>query len=138
MKEETNKHLDYLTKKLITKGGVESPSFNFTDAVMSIVENLSKNEITVYKSLISKRTWILILIGFSAIILYTLFFGSQTESTGWMSKIDMSVLSNNSISNTLSSLRIPKTFMYAMVFFGLMIFIQIPLLKNYLNKRFEN
>lgn len=137
MQDKTDKYLDDLTKKVIKIGSIESPSFNFTDTVMSQVEALNKNQSIVYKPLISKKTWTLILVGFLSILVYILFFGTQTESSGWLSKIDFSTLSNNRVSNSLSSFKLSKTFMYAIVLFGIMICIQIPFLKNHFDKRFE-
>ena len=137
MKENVDKHLDDLAKKIIREGSVESPSFNFTNTVISQIKELNKSRTTVYKPLVSKKTWILISIGFLAAIVYILFFGNQTESTTWLSGINFSMLSNNNVLNTLSSFKISKTFMYAIVFFGLMICIQILVLKNHLDKRFE-
>ena len=71
MQDKTDKYLDDLTKKVIKIGSIESPSFNFTDTVMSQVEALGKNQLTVYKPLISKKKWALILIIF-LLIYYTL------------------------------------------------------------------
>ncbi|GAA4816565.1 hypothetical protein [Litoribaculum gwangyangense] len=137
MNENANKYLDDLSKKVMAHGKVESPSFNFTDAVMSKIETLSKNQATIYKPLISKRMWFLILVGFLALFSYGLFSGNNEESIGWLNKIDFSILSNNNISNTLSSFKFSKTLMYALVFFGSMICLQIPILKHYFNKRLE-
>lgn len=137
MQDNTDKYLDDLTKKVIKIGSIESPSFNFTNAVMSQVEALGKNQLTVYKPLISKKIWALILISFLLILVYILFFGTQTEPSGWLSTVDFSALTNNSVSNSLSSFKLSKTVMYAIVLFGIMFCIQIPFLKNHFDKRYE-
>lgn len=137
MKENVNKYLDNLSKKVITGSNIESPSFNFTNVVMSQIESLSKNQATVYKPLISKTIWVFILIGVVAIISYVLFSGNQSESASWLSEFNFSLLSNNSLINSISNFKISKTFMYAVVFLGIMICIQVPILKNHFDKRFN-
>jgi hypothetical protein len=142
MKEQTDKYLDELAKKVITNTVIESPSFDFTSSVMSQVAALSNNNVTIYKPLISKTGWVLILVGFLSLVFFAL-FGTQTESSGWLSTIDFSVLTNNKLTNTLMGFKptgfaITKTFAYALMLFGVMICIQIPFLKHHLNQRFEN
>lgn len=136
MDEKETKYLDKLSSKVIGKATIESPAFNFTDAVMSKVHALPQSETTVYKPLISKPVWFLIGFGFLAIVFVILFFDTETEGSNFMQSLDFSVLSNLNF-NVLPSISISKTFTYAVLFFGLMICIQIPLLKNHFNKRFE-
>jgi uncharacterized protein with PQ loop repeat len=136
MKDNVDNYLDDLAKKVIKGMPNETPAFNFTNAVMSKVFELSINKSTIYKPPISKTTWVLVSIVFLAVIIYTLSFGTQTESSSWLSKIDFSVLSMKEVS--LPSFKISKTSMYSFVLFGIMICIQIPFLKHHFNKQFEN
>jgi len=135
MKDNVDNYLDDLAKKVIKDTAIETPSFNFTDAVMSKVSKLSVNKSTIYKPLISKTTWVFVSIVFLVVIFYTLSFGTQTESSSWLSKIDFSVLSTKEV--LLPSFKISKTFMYAFVLFGIMFCIQIPFLKHHFNKQYE-
>lgn len=137
MNDNTSKYLEDLSRKIIVNGKLEKTSFNFTDAVMFKVEALEKKQVTVYKPLISKTTWVLISIGFLGVFMYTLFFGNAPESTTWLSKIDFSVLSDNALLNTISNFKFSRTLMYAVLFLGFMICVQILFLKNYFNKCFE-
>ncbi|MFI1745753.1 hypothetical protein [Thalassobellus sediminis] len=134
--KEADKHLENLTKKVMKDTGLESTSFDFTTSVMSQVEALNSSA-TVYKPLISKTGWSFIIALILALTLY-LMLGVETESSSIFSSIDFSIFSNNKITNTLTSYRMPKTFMYAIVLFGVMLCIQIPLLKNYFDKRYES
>ncbi|OEJ98941.1 hypothetical protein A8C32_07060 [Flavivirga aquatica] len=136
MKEKENKYLNNLTKKVIQEGSLECPSFNFTDDIMSQIELLDKKHIIIYKPLISKTIWSLILASFFILILYIV-FGTQTESTGWLNKINFSILLNNKISNMLTGFKVSKKFVYAIVFLGIMTVFQVLLLKQYFNKRFQ-
>lgn len=135
MKDNVDNHLDDLARKVIKDTPIESTPFNFTDFVMSEVNRLNSSKLTIYKPLISKTTWVLVSIVFLTIIFYVLLFGTQTETSGWLSKIDFSALSSKEIS--LPSFKISKTFMYSFVLLGIMVCIQIPFLKNYFNKRYE-
>ncbi|WP_298556685.1 hypothetical protein [uncultured Algibacter sp.] len=136
MEEKETKYLDSLSRKVIEEASVESPSFNFTNAVMSKVNALQESKATVYKPLISKTSWILISLGAIALVLYVLFFGSNEASSNWVKSIDFGALSNINL-NIIPSVSLSKTFTYAVLFFGLMICIQIPLLKNHFDKRFD-
>lgn len=136
MKENADKYLDNLTKKVIKETPLESPSFNFTRSLMSEVSTLNNNSITAYKPLISKTGWLVISVVFLMLIAYLL-FGIE-GSSGWYNSLDLSVLSNNKVTNLLSEFSMPKTLTYAVVLFGLMFCIQIPLLKSYFNQRLQN
>ena len=136
MEEKDTKYIDNLSKKVIGKSTIESPSFDFTNTVMSQINALQESKSTVYKPLISKPVWFLITIGFLASSLYVLFFGTKTESSNWMQSINFSMFSNINL-DILPSVSISKTFTYAVLFFGLMVCIQIPLLKNHFDKRFD-
>jgi len=136
MEDKETNYLDDLTRRVIKKTTIESPSFNFTDSVMSKVNALHESRATVYKPLISKMAWVLIGFGVLALVLYILFFGNKIETSNWIQSIDFSVLSNINM-NILPSFSISKTVTYSVLFFGLMFCIQIPLLKNHFDKRFE-
>jgi hypothetical protein len=141
MNDQTDKYLDELAKKVIKDAPLETPSFNFTNAVMSQVAALNNNKITTYKPLISKTGWIFISIGILTLI-FIILFGNKTESSGWLSTVDFSVLSNNKLSNTLlgfktSGFAITKTLGYALVLFSVMVCIQIPFLKHHFNQRYK-
>ncbi|HEX9601326.1 MAG TPA: hypothetical protein VF985_07550 [Mariniflexile sp.] len=142
MNEQTDKYLDQLAKKVMKDAPLETPSFNFTDTVMSQVSALSYKKVTEYKPLISKTGWVFILVGILILVFFVL-FGNQTSSSGWSNTIDFSMLSNNTMTQALSNFKIPsftisKTSTYAIVLFGVMLCIQISFLKHHFNQRFEN
>ena len=139
MKVNTDKHLEKLVDKMMKETSLEPPSFNFTDRVMDQVLTLASSKAMVYEPLISKKGWALILLSVMAITCYIV-LGAKTESSDFMDNIDFSVLSNNKISNMLSNLKVPdvsvpKTFGYALMFLGVMLCVEIPFLKHYLNQR---
>lgn len=136
MENKETKYLEDLSSRIIKNSTIESPSFDFTDSVMSRVNALCEKATTVYHPLISKTTWVLIGLSILALVLYILFFGNKLESSNLIQSIDFSLFSNINM-DVLPSFSISKTVTYAILFFGLMVCIQIPLLKNHFDKRFE-
>ncbi|WP_445737809.1 hypothetical protein [Mariniflexile sp.] len=141
MKEHTDKYLDGLAKKVIENVPLETPSFDFTKAIMSQVTALSTHKATVYKPLISKTGWGIIGIGFLSLVFFVL-FGTPTETSAGLKTINISVLSNNKIINTLSNFKtsgfaMTKIVSYALILLGVMICIQIPFLKHHFNQRYK-
>ena len=137
MNELTDKHLDELSKKVIKNKAFESPSLDFTASVMSRINALEDSKATTYQPLISKKIWGIISLSVVALIIYSI-FGTQTESTGWLNSLDFDMLSAYQIKNPLADFHFSKTTVYACVLLAFMLLIQVSVLKNYMNKRFEN
>ena len=136
MNKNADKTIERLVDKIMKDTSVESPSFHFTDNIMSQIEALQKSDVTTYKPLISKSVWVFILLSFTTLIGYFV-FGTKPETSSWFSSVDFSVLSNNQVTDVLSNITVSKTVTYAVLLFALMFCIQIPLLKNHFNKRLE-
>jgi len=135
MQEHTEQHLDRLAKKVITASPLKSPSVDFTANIMKQIEHVSIGETAVYKPLISKYGWFGIITVLVGISLYMIL--GNVESLSILESVDYSVISNNKVTEALSGIKFSKTLMYAIGFFGLVFFIQIPLMKHYMNKRLE-
>jgi len=136
MKAE-DKHIDDFVNKLMKETTLESPSLDFTDQIMMQVEAFKERKITAYKPLISKRIWAVIGLAILSTSIY-LFFNTPSNESRWLSQLNFSVITNNNITQTLSGFTLSKTLMYTIVGFALMICVQIPLLKNHFDKRFES
>lgn len=134
MQENVDKHLEDLTRKVMKSPELESPSFNFKSVVMAEIEGLEMSSTTKYVPLISKRSWVLIGVALLAVILYFI-FSDITITAGWLSKIGIERFYNFEISNPLADLNISTTLIYAIGLFGLMLTVQIPLLKRYFDQR---
>ncbi len=139
MKEQENKKIEALVDKMMNGVDLETPSLDFTATIMSQVEALAVSKVTPQQPLISKLGWSIIAITIIAIIVYAFIGGFANETTHSLfnNTYDYSVLHNNVISQFLSGIVISKTVLYSIVLFGAMLFIQIPLLKYYFNKRLE-
>ena len=131
MNEQTKKHIETFIDKAMKSSTLETPSFDFTAKVMSQVTATSKSSVTVYKPLFSKSAWVIMLLSTVGIITFSL-FSNDTFTLGWFEKVDIS-----KVSNLFSEIKISQTAMYSLLMFAVMLFIQIPLLKHYFDKRFE-
>ncbi|PNQ73357.1 hypothetical protein C1T31_07510 [Hanstruepera neustonica] len=136
MEKHLDKKIEQVTDKLMKESTVEKPSFNFTDSVMQSVHGISSNHITEYKPLISKQGWIGICLAF-ILIVYLIFTNASSQESGWLQTINFNKLFNFKFMESLFSMSVSKTVLYSILFFGLMLFVQIPLLKNHFDKRFE-
>ena len=133
--QDTEQHLDKLAKKVMQSSTLESPTLDFTANIMAKVKASGINHVTVYKPLISKRTWLIVAVLILGGLAYGIF--GNIEGLGWVDKVDLSVISNNKVTEAISGITISKTLMYAIGVCGLVFFIQIPMMKYYMNKRLE-
>lgn len=135
MHEKIDKQMDNLVKKVIVKASLETPSFDFTAQIMTQLVAKKQSESTIYKPLISRTVWIAIFVGFGVLIAYS-FFGMQQESQNGI--LDFDVLTYSTVFDKLSKITVSKTVLYALVSLSVMILVQVSVLKDYLDKRFEN
>ena len=135
MQDHTEQHLDKLAKKVMQSSTLESPSLGFTANIMAKVKASGISHVTVYKPLISKRTWLIIAVVILGGLSYAIF--GNLEGFGLVDKVDLSVISNNRVTEAISGIAFSKTLMYAIGVCGLVFFIQIPMMKYYLNKNLE-
>lgn len=134
MNDNIDKHIKKLVDNTMKKTSLESPSFDFTNTVMARVNALEQSTVTTYKPLISKPMWFAIFAVALAIVCYII-LGTSTNQSGWLNFIDLSVLTDNKFSNILTGFKVSNLVTYAIVLFGLMLFIQVPILKHYFDKR---
>jgi len=137
MKAHDDKSVENLVDKVMQETVLESPALDFTSQVMAQVEALQSSKITAYKPLISTRIWSVIGFAILATCAY-LFLNTPTNEISWLSNINFDALANNSITQSVSGFKMSKTLMYTIVFMSLMICVQVPLLKNHFDKRFES
>ncbi|HLV40415.1 hypothetical protein [Xanthomarina sp.] len=134
MKNKENKHLDKLVEDVMKQAVLESPSFNFTTNVMQQITADSKSTSTVYKPLISKTGWKILVLSVLTLIGYV-FVSGNSQNSEWFEAIDFSAWTKYNLPNLFSGIKVSHSTWYALVLFGVMICVQIPLLKSYFNKR---
>ncbi|TCK66779.1 hypothetical protein DFQ05_2053 [Winogradskyella wandonensis] len=130
--EPNDKELEFFVDQLMANDALEKPSSDFTNQVL---EQLNvKSEATVYKPLISK--WVWYIIGFALVSLVIYAFLDKSESTSRLSELlNLSQISFNPLKDF--DFNVSQTLIYAAIAFTLMIGLQIPILKTYVDKRLQ-
>ena len=128
--KESDKNIEKFIEGIMTESTLESPSIDFTSKVMSQILVAQKSKIQKYKPLISRPIWVVILGSLISLILYTA-FGNESYN----SEIGHSYVVN--ISDIFSEFHFSKNTIYAVLIVPLMVLVQIPLLKNYYDKKFQ-
>lgn len=136
MKENVNKHIETLVDKAMKHAALEAPNFDFTAHVMAQVEDIKLSASTTYQPLISKRAWIIVFVSVLLFMSYVFWF-SKPETSGWLGTLDFSMYNTDKLTNLMSGIHLSKTANYSILLFAVMLLVQIPILKNYFDKRFE-
>ncbi|NER16023.1 hypothetical protein [Spongiivirga citrea] len=125
MKEEQNKEMEALSKKLFKEVELQSPDSNFEFKVMEQISSLPiPGSMAKYKAPFSKWVIPITIITLIGSILLILLFGTGNQYD-IMSKLPS--FNFEAISSPLQ--RIPKTVIFAMLALAVLLFAQIPILK---------
>ncbi|MEQ6124712.1 hypothetical protein AAON49_10955 [Pseudotenacibaculum sp. MALMAid0570] len=132
MEENNNKQVDAFLKKQLQEIPLESPSIDFTNHIMSVLDKESSKS-TQYVPLISKKVWFAIV----AVIVALFFIPFQKQEDSILDKvpIDFSFLDKVNLSGVFEGFSISSATFYAMLLFSIMIFVQIFYIKGYFSKR---
>ena len=98
---------------------------------MSQVLVAEKCKIKIYKPLISKSTWVLIGICLLVLTIYSVYSNSE------ISNFEISKLYSEKASSLFSGIHLSNNVLYALLIVPFMILIQVGLLKNYFDKKYE-
>jgi len=128
---ESDKNIENLIDKMMAENTLESPSIDFTSKIMSQVLVAEKSKIKAYKPLISKSAWIFIGFCLIALTAYSVYSGSN------ISNFEIVNLFSDKVSTLFSGIHFSKNILYSILIVPFMILIQIGLLKNYFNKKYE-
>ena len=134
MKENEDKNMEQYVHTVIKETPLESPSHDFTSKVMANVLAIDKSKTTVYKPLISKTGWVLIFGGIIATMVYFIINGG-TQSEGHPWSFGTGVKDFIKMFSSLHLFQFSRVTVTVIVVSTILMFIQITLLKNYLNKR---
>jgi hypothetical protein len=130
MKEE-DKNIENLIDKMMAENTLETPSFDFTSKIMAQVLVAEKSKVKNYKPLISKSIWIIIGFGLLSLAIYASLF-SETENN-----LEIGKSYADNVSAFFSGIHISKNILYAILIVPFMILIQIGVLKNYFDKKYQ-
>ncbi|WP_297692124.1 hypothetical protein [uncultured Eudoraea sp.] len=136
MEENRDKQLDDFIKKVVNNAGLEAPSDDFTQSIMSkIAAQNEKSMVTRYKPLISRTSW-LVLAGIAIFLSVYIIFGNSDLNVSWIPSITELATHNIGIMNTLENLQLPNTLVYGLAGLTFFIYVQIVLLKKHLESRY--
>ncbi|MFH6992732.1 hypothetical protein [Flavobacterium sp. FlaQc-48] len=129
--KESDKNIENLIDKMMAETTLESPSFDFTSKIMSQVLVAEKSKIKTYKPLISKTTWIFIGISVIALTLYSVYSNNDISNS------ETAQVYLDKASDLFSGIHFSKNLLYALLVVPFMVLIQIGVLKNYFDKKYE-
>ncbi len=129
MNTPKDKDLDKLVETVMTRSKLDMPSSSFTSHVMAEVNSIKTSQVTTYKPLISKTTWVVL-----AVILIAISVYSITQTT-----VNEQSLLNNALSRfgNLFELNLSNNIAYVFMLFAVMFLVQLSWLKHYFNKRLD-
>lgn len=129
--KESDKNIEQLIDKMMAEEKLQSPSIDFTSKIMANVQILEQKKLKTYKPLISKPIWISIGMALTALVIYvTLFSGSQNN-------VETGKLYADQIASAFSGIHFSKNILYAVLIVPFMILIQVGVLKNYFDKKYQ-
>jgi len=128
---ESDKNIEQLIDKMMAEEKLQSPSIDFTSKIMANVQILEEKKLKTYKPLISKPIWIAIGFALVLLVIYVSFF------TGTDSTLDIKTPYTDKISGLFSGIHLSKTLLFTLLIVPIMILIQIGVLKNYFDKKYQ-
>ena len=132
--KESDKNLEQLIDKMMAEEKLQSPSIDFTSKIMAKVELLEEKKIKTYKPLIYKSVWMLMGAAVIGLFIYISLF-SSTESNLEIDKIGE--LYSNKIAGMFSGIQLSKKLLYTILVVPFMVLVQVGVLKNYFDKKYE-
>ncbi len=134
---EENKKLDDFIRKAIKEVGLEKPSLDFTDLVLSKIQTEEeKSAVFKFQPILSKKTWFIIICAIITLFAYLLLGDLEMESP-WFSISQLNRLTAYNLSATLPDLPISSTFIYGFLIFTFFVVVQVFMLKQRVNRSFD-
>jgi len=133
MKEQEAKELEKLVAKAMKKSALETPSFQFTDKVMAAVNAQQQTSTINYTPLIPKYIWfsiVALVVGITVYLWYTL----QPAPLDFQMP-SFNFIKEETFSQEFKAFTPSKITSYAVMLLALMLCVQIPMLKQYVNNR---
>jgi len=130
--ESKDKKLEAFINQLMANTTLEKPSVDFKNDVLNKLHIESKT--IVYKPLIPKWFWVVLSVCVALIVFYALFNHEASSTSSKLSELlSFSQIEFKPFQNI--DFNFSKTLIYSMVVFSIMIGLQVPLLKSYINNR---
>jgi hypothetical protein len=137
MQDDKKTKFDQFIQERIKEVGLEKPSLNFTNIVISKIETLREHsEVTVYKPLIPKNIWYSGAAIVIAIFAY-LVYGNIDIEFNLLPEMNMQQIGQLNLLDRLPNLNISNIYVYAFIGLAFFVGVQVYLLKNHFDKRYS-
>lgn len=134
---EENKKLDDFIRKTIKEVGLEKPSLDFTDLVLSKIQaEEEKTAVFEFQPILSKKAWFIIICAVIALFAYLL-LGDLEIEIPWFSISQLNRLTAYNLSITVPDLPISSTFIYGFLIFTFFVVVHVFMLKQRVNRGFD-
>ncbi|WP_348823947.1 hypothetical protein [Flavobacterium aestuarii] len=129
--EKSDKNMEDFIEKMMGNDALQSPSIDFTAKIMSQIQVAEERKNKIYTPLISSRVWFCIILSLIIIGVYASLY-SGTESS-----LEIENDYSERILAFYSGFHLSKNVLYAVLIVPVMILVQVGLLKNYFDKRYQ-
>ncbi|MGN6800819.1 MAG: hypothetical protein ACTHJN_02870 [Ginsengibacter sp.] len=134
MKNKEDKNIEKLVGDMMASNPIERPSVDFTSAVMSAVLATKAKSSLVYKPLISKRGWFIILLAFIALSVFLIL---NQQIVPLNKYFDLSAVHFVQFLKPFSGLNISPLTANVLIAASIMLLLQLFLLKRHIDKLFR-
>lgn len=133
MDRHEEKELEAFVDKIMADAPLESPSVDFTKTILQRIEAQQHKAVYQYRPILPKQVLVLLFIGLATLTFYLIAQYGLESDGGWFGNASVEPLFDNMwgwLENYTSS----KVVIYAVLLFGLLFFVQVPLLKKQLDR----
>ena len=131
---KTDKNIEDFTKYIMNEVDVEKPSIDFLRNVMDAVKSENKTSLSIiYKPLIPKSVWVLIVILFAALSVFVL--TGSTVNHYLLSQIDVPIVDKVLALDLFKNIHFSKIFTLSFILFSAFVIVQLFFIKNYFNNQ---
>ena len=134
MDKHEEKELEAFMDKIMADAPLESPSIDFTKNLVQRIEAAQHKEVYQYKPIMPRQVLVLLFIGLMTLTFYLIAQYGLESDGGWFGNVSVEPLFDN-VWGWLENYTSSKILMYAILLFGLLFFVQVPLLKRQLDKK---
>jgi len=136
MQDDKKTKFDQFIKDRIKEEGLEKPSLNFTNTIISKIETLKEqSEVTLYKPLIPKNIWYsgaaIVIMIFSYLV-----YGNIDMEFIWLPEMKIQQIGQLNLAERLADFNISNIYVYAFIGLAFFVGVQVYLLKNHFDKRY--
>ena len=129
--------MDKFTEYVMHEAGLEKPSKNFVSNIMAKVHEQPKF-VAKPAELISATMWWIIGVVFTALCMYLVLNRQEQLLSKYSYVFNDYLISMDAVYNGFQGIHFSNTFVWSFLLFGVLLFVQAGIIKNYSNKKLSN